>query len=121
MKIEFTHWRLPAQMLNYEYRKRGEPSSDALIEYSKGNGFYVSNPGSEIYKFDGVTPHPRGGKTVCRIIDDSDKQDKLVIVAIGVAVCSMSDNFSYKRGRDIAYGRASRAAKNYAVLEEFTA
>jgi hypothetical protein len=38
---------------------------------------------------------PRGGKTVCQII-----------LAEGEATCSMSDQFCYKTGRELAFERA---------------
>ena len=41
------------------------------------------------------TPAPRGGKTVCQII-----------LAEGEATCSMSDQFCYKTGRELAFERA---------------
>ena len=115
MRIKFTHWRLPD--LHFERASRGMPDKENLIEYSKGNGFYVSDPGGEQYKFDGLKPCARGGKTVCNIIDDSDKLEK--VIATGVAYCSMSDNFCYRIGRRIALGRARAAVANFGIYQEF--
>jgi hypothetical protein len=39
--------------------------------------------------------------TVCTILNELGN-----MIAIGEAMCSYSDNFNYKRGRDIALGRA---------------
>lgn len=119
MKIEIRHYRVPNVFSRGFHARRGKPQF--LLRYGRGVGWLeieLELP-DVIYTIDSSTlPHERGGKTVCEIIDDSDKENKLI--AVGVAVCSMSDNFSYKRGRDIAYGRASHAAGDFAMLEEFT-
>lgn len=47
---------------------------------------------------------PRGGKTICLI-----ENDDYVVVARGEAYCSDLDNFCYRIGRDIAFGRALKA------------
>ena len=46
-------------------------------------------------------PLPRGGLTVCTIRDDNG-----IILSADIALCSMSDNFCYKTGRQISYERA---------------
>jgi hypothetical protein len=43
-----------------------------------------------------------GGKTICSLMI----KDTHIILAQGVAFCSMSDNFNYKTGREIALARA---------------
>ena len=48
----------------------------------------------------GFEPYDKGGLTVCSVFAGD------VLVVCDEAVCSLSDNFSYKRGVQIAKGRA---------------
>ena len=95
MKVEFSHYRIANKK---GLSRKGAPSSDWLMRYGKGSGFYSYN---NIIKQ--KLPFPRGGKTVCVITLDDGAQFR------GTAVCSMSDAFSYKIGRAISHGRAVKA------------
>jgi hypothetical protein len=76
MKILFKHYRTT----DIEHKK-GKPKKQWLFHPSWFNpGLYLA---------------PRGGKTVCQII-----------LAEGEATCSMSDQFCYKTGRELAFERA---------------
>ena len=81
MKIEYTHFRVPGK----PKKKRGKPGS--LLLYRR------SDPSFK--------PFSKGGVTHCIIRGDDGE-----VMAKGEGRCSMSDNFSYKIGRRIAYGRA---------------
>lgn len=50
-------------------------------------------------------PHSRGGAVSCTLLKDGE------VFATGVSICSMADNFNYRVGREIAYGRALAEAK----------
>jgi hypothetical protein len=45
-------------------------------------------------------PFERGGMTIAKFISPHGE-----VLCQRAAICSMEDNFSYKRGRDIALGR----------------
>ena len=45
-------------------------------------------------------PHSKGGMVVCCLWKDGE------VFAEGYSLCSMADNFNYRVGREIAYGRA---------------
>ena len=75
--------------------KKGRPNRGLLYQYSKKYGFLdLDNYNTH--------PHTRGGMTTV-FLHDEDGQWLLS----GVAVCSMSDNFSYKEGRERALLRAT--------------
>jgi hypothetical protein len=50
-------------------------------------------------------PETKGGKTEVTI-QVFDEHNDPVIKFVGVANCSLKDNFCYKLGREIAFGRA---------------
>ena len=52
-------------------------------------------------------PYEKGGATLCTITFDSGKSFQ------GIAICSMSEQFCYARGRKIAYGRALKEVIKY--------
>jgi len=79
MKILFKHYRTNDL---YAMPKKGKPKKCWLWPLSWFNK-----------NFD--DPAPRGGKTICQII-----------LAEGEATCSMSDQFCYKTGRELAFERA---------------
>lgn len=82
IKIVFKHYRVEEICAN-QVPKKGKPKRKWLTE--KGNGLYRS--------------YSRGGKTTCQII-----------LAEGEAICSMSDQFCYKEGRELAFQRALKEA-----------
>jgi len=45
-------------------------------------------------------PSTKGGKTECHLVLEDDSE------IVGIAECSLQDNFNYKIGRQIAFGRA---------------
>lgn len=81
-KIEFEHWRI---WEDFWFSSTGRPDPRDLWRYTKNCGW---------------KPAGHGGKTICRIRCDGK------IIATGEAVCSMSDNFCYRTGRDLAFLRA---------------
>ena len=52
-------------------------------------------------------PSAKGGSTVCKIVLDDDTE------LSSCAECSTKDNFSYKTGRQIAYGRVMKKYEQY--------
>ena len=113
MKTRIKHYRVPAGG-NLGHKRRGEPS--VLYRYGRGVGWLEKSSGTGGNEWKNIKTLARGGKTVCEIVDDSNKENKLI--GIGVAVCSMSDNFNYKRGRDIAVGRARAGLDSMVLLME---
>jgi hypothetical protein len=51
--------------------------------------------------FKNFKPQVKGGKTIFRIIADEGE-------FVGIAECSDKDNYCYRIGRDIAFGRANK-------------
>lgn len=85
-KARFQHYRVQAHSLNR--LEKGAPPLEHLFRYftSGKNRF---------------SPDTHGGHTVCQLISN-----KNAILATGVATCSMSDNFCYATGRELAFQRA---------------
>lgn len=94
--VKFTHFRVP------DYIGRGNsgpPHPHTLIYYSREHGW----SDEDLDRWD-VTPSPRGGATICQIENEDG-----TVGATGFALCSLSDNFCYERGRLIAENRARMA------------
>jgi hypothetical protein len=95
-RVVFQHYRVPDDMVMPRIKgwpdPKGEPSERILFHYRKG--------------VDRWTPSLFGGKTVC-MIETTDGWFKTA-----EAMCSLSDPFSYKVGREIAYTRALEMALN---------
>ena len=91
MKVKIEHYRVPFGGGNHP--TRGLPQ---LCE-------------RRFRKVKGASLWPCGGYTVCEFIENDE------LIAREVAFCSMADNFSYRRGREIAIGRArSQLEKKHA-------
>lgn len=85
-KVKFQHFRVRPD----SDQKKGEPKHIEL--YSQKDGRFIM-------PFD-EDPCPRGGATVCYIqLGDG-------VVVAGKAMCSMSDHFCYRTGREISFRRA---------------
>jgi len=91
MRTIVKHFRVPRHVY-HATKGKGRPPAEALFVYSRNRGFVSGKHWK---------PHPRGGETIAYIMDDEGR-----VVASGVATCSLSDNFNYRRGREIALGRA---------------
>lgn len=52
-----------------------------------------------------IEPEPHGGRTLCIIWVQGDKPEDDQMFA-GEAICGKKETYSYKIGRDIAFGRA---------------
>ena len=88
MRVTYDYYRVPANIGAtgiFTVRKRGKPHLSQRYIKSKPN----------------FEPSPKGGGVVCRIWTDDQH-----LLAEGIAECSMSDNFNYRVGREIALGRA---------------
>ena len=79
------------------YPEKGAPRKSSLERYFRSDGFHYCK---------GFPPRARGGKTICYLYKDCGNEGP---VGASAAVCSMSDNFCYRTGRDIALGRALKA------------
>jgi len=90
--FRYRHYRI-LQMEAPRAMRSGAPDAVWLNPYSRKNGFGRYHEHSK--------PYERGGLTVCRVFDNDDK-----LVHVGVAVCSMSENFCYAEGRRRARDRA---------------
>ena len=90
---KFDHYRVPSHRAE---SKKGKPKR--YYWYKRGRGF--ENPALI------TDPHPKGGRIECYLYKDD------VMISTGTAVCSMSDNFCYRIGREIALGRALKKLEN---------
>ena len=96
-KVFVKHWRVP-----YGYKGKGNPLDCFLVPYSKSNKDY-----SLVFY-----PATKGGKTEVTI-QVFDEHGDPVTKFVGVANCSLKDNFCYKLGREIATGRAEKQLENW--------
>jgi len=84
------------------------------FEYSRKNGWLNAHIEKEKIEFENNRtckkqinpnhPYEYGGETIVEIFATGTKN----VVARGIATCSMSDHFSYKKGYQIALGRAMK-------------
>jgi len=87
MEIKYIHFRVPS-FVGVNLPKNGKVKHADTFRYSRSSPHYFK-------------PYERGGATVCGIYRDDG-----VLLGKGLAICSMSDNFCYKTGRDLAFSRA---------------
>ena len=86
-RINFEYYRVPRFR---EVPTKGRPADCILLRYFRGEGFQTTPAKGA---------RPKGGATVCNITANGKQWSAR-------AYCSHSDNFCYKRGRDISLGRA---------------
>lgn len=91
--VRFIYFRVPPWYLKTKSKPKW------LYPYRRGAGYQLYN-----------NVNPRGGMVICQLMWGD------AIFVEGKAICSMSDNFNYKIGREMAYGRALKKAQ--ARLEE---
>lgn len=91
--IVFKHFRIDPNGELHHYRRGKDRKSDTPLT--------------------SWTPRERGGMTICYIYQDDD------LVGMGMAHCSLKDQFVYRIGRDIAKGRALKT-KRLRLLEGCT-
>lgn len=84
-KVTVKHWRM-AWMVT--------PGEHSLVRWYRKD-----------HKESYFTPETKGGKTEV-IIQVFDEHGDPLAKFVGVALCSMKDNFCYRIGREIAFGRA---------------
>lgn len=97
MKVTYEHYRV-SDIAALEYPLRGKPKINDVHAYSRKIGF-LDRALQDLE----CKPLPRGGLTVCTIfLDDEDR------TVSGDAYCSLADNFNYRIGRRISYGRAMK-------------
>ena len=104
MKMLCTYHRVP-EVPFLVLPKKGRPHPALLYHYSKKYGF-DEFPNSDI------APHTRGGMTTVFLYGE----DKTWLLS-GMAVCSMSDNFSYEIGRKLALLRATNLGLGHNDLD----
>jgi len=96
LKVEFEHYRVMDELC--QGKAKGMPYPECLMRYSKSKHAWQ--------------PFMRGGRTIARIYIQKEVAESDIVIkprqilAEGEAMCSMADNFNYKRGRCIALGRA---------------
>jgi len=94
-RYKFLHFRVIPNDLN---ETKGKPNLVSLLGYSRKFGWEIPKLS---WKSKCPKPNPKGGKTICIAIDESGNE-----IFRTEAICSMSDNFCYKTGVKIAFGRA---------------
>lgn len=86
--------------------KKGKPHPGLLYPYSKNFGFRE-------FGLD-IKPATRGGATTVCLVDNTDNTNWMIS---GRTVCSMSDNFSYREGRERALLRATNLGLGHDNLD----
>ena len=98
LKVRYYHHRmLREDWLNYRDMgiTKGSPHVADLLAYNRKKQQFM-----DMY-IRHYQPSPRGGMTECVIYDTLSGMQ-----FVGYAVCSLSDNFCYRTGREVAYERA---------------
>ncbi|MFA5166604.1 MAG: hypothetical protein WC449_04960 [Candidatus Paceibacterota bacterium] len=83
IRVIYEHWRYPEQ--NNKRNTDNLYTSDRLYRYKRNFKTFV--------------PSGRGGMTICRLVLEDGRE------FVGVAHCNTIDNFNYRLGRKIAFGR----------------
>lgn len=96
-KVFVKHWRIDKE--NQPKKMVSKPPDGLLCRYSKSNIVWFC-------------PTTKGGKTEVTI-QVFDEHNDPVIKFVGVANCSLKDNFCYKLGREVATGRAKKQLENW--------
>lgn len=89
-KVTVRHWRIPEAFF---YTDTDQPN--IMVRWYR----------KDKDKRNWQVAHEKGGKTEVAI-DVFDEHGDPLARFVGVALCSMKDNFCYKLGREIAMGRA---------------
>lgn len=109
-KISIQYFRIPEidqELYSWHFdinlhTAKGAPPDKALCLYNRHDkGFSINSYWGKLLIAENIRPYARGGKTIVTITDDNGEK-----ICEGIAVCSMRDNFSYKLGAEIAFGRA---------------
>lgn len=102
MDVYFQHYRIPEMYLDKDFLRtvdalhRAKPTPQLLFRYSPHHSEFIDGG---FFPSD-CTPAVRGGMTRCILVDEDGSE------YVGTATCSLHDNFCYRIGREIAYGRA---------------
>lgn len=91
MQIKFEYQRVP-DLPFIRQSTKGRPNPAMLYDYQRGEGFVEWS--------EKVKPYAKGGNVLCVIASDW-------WMLAGMATCSMSDTFSYQKGRELALLRAT--------------
>ena len=98
------HYRIAD--FSYKMKTKGKPPEDSLVRFSRELKLWlVGEKTTFTTKF--VMPHTTGGKTIVRVYNAAKE-----LLATGVMLCSMSETYSYKYGREEGL---KRALDNYNV------
>jgi len=97
--VRYRYYRIPRFLVEVYKLSRGSslkgpPLNGTVAQWSR-KGFWIGG---------GVrlgTPWEKGGVVVCEFVNEDGE-----VVAVGRAVCSLSENFVYDVGKRIAYQRA---------------
>lgn len=95
IKVQYEHYRVDSSDYTARFHKKGRPKIKWLRRYYKIKHNWC--------------PYSRGGKTIAIVYTGDKKLEASRVVAIGTALCSMSDTFCYEIGRDIALTRALKS------------
>lgn len=94
MRIKYSYYRVP-EVPFLKFSSKGRPNTGLLYEYRRDIGFL---------EFGGNTkPYAKGGYVLCTLYSGNDGSWAIT----GTALCSMSDTFSYKIGRELSLLRAT--------------
>lgn len=95
MKILIRYERIP-HLSSLKFPDCGKPAKAYLFTYSRKRRLFEDYPNHNI------KPYPKGGKTTVILSDEEEN-----VSVSGTAICSMSDTFSYKIGKELALLRAT--------------
>lgn len=94
MRIKYSYYRVP-EVPFLRFSSKGRPNPGLLYEYRRDLGFIELSSRTK--------PYAKGGYVLCTLFGDTDGSWAIT----GTALCSMSDTFSYKIGRELSLLRAT--------------
>ena len=109
-RVRYKHYRIPSAIIAELHKlhartpRKGRPYPEWLFAYgtirnAKGKYFHG--------RFHFSHPWPNGGLTVCDLYNPNTGE----LFVTAKALCSLSDTFSYKTGRDLSKERALESIK----------
>lgn len=106
INVQYEHYRVDDSNNKACIRRKGKPKIDWLVRYYKSKHNWK--------------PFSRGGKTVAILYTGDKKANDSNVLAVGVALCSMSDTFCYEAGRYLALTRALKSVQEHTSIQTIT-
>jgi len=101
VRVDYYHSRIPWYKKD---TKKGKPDPTYFYRYPRGWRKACGLVEATLKGIKTTSPCTRGGHTICTLTTEDELFGQQYW--IGIALCSMADNFCYKTGRNLSFQRA---------------